>query len=66
MTFERRVYRERLCISPVTRLAVARLRALRHRNIGLISRRAPDPINKIRREIWQESLAPEWSGMASK
>ena len=43
----------------VVRLAVARLRALGHRNIGLISHRAPDPIDRVRREVWQECLAPD-------
>lgn len=48
----------------VIRMAVARLRALGHRNIGLISHHAPDPntpdpIDKIRRQSWQESLAPD-------
>ncbi len=43
----------------VMQMAVARLRALGHRNIGLISHHAPDPIDRVRRKAWQESLAPD-------
>ena len=39
------------------RLAVARLRELGHRNIGLISNREADPIDAVRRQTWSECCA---------
>ncbi len=39
------------------RLAVARLRELGHRKIGLISNREADPIDAVRRQTWRECCA---------
>ena len=39
-------------------LAIAHLRALGHRKIGLISNRKQDPIDQLRRTVWEECLKP--------
>ena len=39
------------------RMAVARLRELGHRKIGLISNREADPIDAVRRQTWRECCA---------
>ena len=43
------------------RLAIARLRALGHRNIGLLSNHAADPIDALRRATWDAEMAPQTS-----